>query len=352
MSESISCTTHNATICDDPSEIWVWLKEWNTDQVIILTDENTQKFCLPEVWRDHNVQHIHSIVIPAGELYKTLDTCGHIWDELHRLRASRNSLLVSLGGGVVTDIGGFCASVYKRGIRHLCIPTTVLAQADAAIGGKTGIDHRFLKNVIGTFYPPVDVWICPVFLQTLPQRQIINGLAEIIKHGIIADRKLFEKMEGVDAFNVNTIAPYIASAASIKCTIIDRDPKEQGVRKILNYGHTAGHAIESMMLSRGEDLLHGEAIALGIKIEARIAHLLGKLDNQELSRIETIIDRHFPILQIAREDITGLIDLMHHDKKNSNLKISFSLPEGIGDCTFDVFPSVEHISNAIEYYTV
>ena len=214
-----------------------------TSKVFILTDENVAQFWLPEVEYWLNCKNAVEIVIKAGEQHKNLQTVQRIWRTLMKQHADRNALLINLGGGVVTDLGGFAASTYKRGIKFINVPTTLLAMVDAAIGGKTGIDFGGGKNQIGTFAAAEDVIIDPVFLETLPQREICSGLAEMLKYGFVADSNLLN-------VNLENYQQYITHCGEIKREIVRQDPTEKGLRKILNFGHTLGHAIESHCLTK------------------------------------------------------------------------------------------------------
>ena len=226
-------------------------------QVFILTDENVALFWLPEVAHWLRCDSAVDIIIKPGEQHKNLQTVQRIWKTLMKHHADRNALLINLGGGVITDLGGFAASTYKRGIKFINIPTTLLAMVDAAIGGKTGIDLGGAKNQIGTFAEAEDVLADPVFVSTLPRREILSGMAEMLKYGFIADDNLLE-------INFDNYQDYILCAGEIKREIVAKDPKEAGLRKILNFGHTLGHAIESHCLTSEYPLLHGEAVALGM----------------------------------------------------------------------------------------
>ena len=226
-----------------------------TSKVFILTDENVAPFWLPEVEYWLNCKNAVEIVIKAGERHKNLQTVQRIWKTLMKYQSDRNALLINLGGGVITDLGGFAASTYKRGIKFINIPTTLLAMMDAAIGGKTGIDFGGSKNQIGTFVEAEEVIIDPVFLETLPQREICSGLAEMLKYGFVADSNLLN-------VNLENYQQYITRCGEIKREIVKQDPTEKGLRKILNFSHTLGHAIESYCLTTDYPLLHGEAVAL------------------------------------------------------------------------------------------
>lgn len=333
----LPCQLHPVSIVEDWSFFNVYLKEQKPDKVILLVDSNTFEHCYP-VWEEKSNTIVDLIVeVNPGEEFKSISVAEHIWSELHKLKASRHSLLICLGGGVITDLGGFCASVYKRGIKCIHIPTTLLAQVDAAIGGKTGVDHEYLKNVIGTFYLPQEVFLDRSFLASLPERQVRNGMAEVIKHALIQDVELWEELKNIDIPGRPLLIEnqLLARAVEIKCRIVDSDPKEKGLRKILNFGHTFGHGIESLLLEKGFDILHGEAIGAGMEMETLLSLKNAGLPFKQYSEIITYIRKFYPRLPIEEGDINEILNRMTHDKKNKNHQISFSLLKNIGEAGFD-----------------
>lgn len=315
------------------------------DQLFVIADSHTLSYCYPLIKSQLSLTPRAVFEIPPGEASKSLEICESIWQALHRYKASRKSLIINIGGGVVTDIGGFCASVYKRGIPYVNIPTSLLGMVDASIGGKTGIDHQHLKNVIGSFYPPVAVWIDRSFLSTLPLRECVNGYAELIKHALIADVSLWEKINTHDISHLHKdlSQDLLLRAAQIKCQIVDKDPKESGVRKTLNFGHTIGHAIESLALQNNMDVLHGEAVAMGMEVEAWISHRVVGLPLESYRAIGHFLRSTFPYIKLDRELLPLAMDLMYHDKKNINQKVSFSLLPEIGNAHYDVWIEDEDI---------
>lgn len=346
----LDCHLHDVLMILSWEDLNGFFSSKKYDKVFLLVDTNTKNLCLPYFMDSTACKPTAIIEIPAGESHKTLATCQIVWNKLHKHKATKNSVLINLGGGVVCDLGGFCASVYKRGMKTIHIPTTLLAQADAAIGGKTGVDFHYVKNMIGRFYLPEAVWIDTHFLKTLPDRQLINGMAEVIKHGLISNTTLFEKITSIQAFQTSNCTELVKDAIAVKCAFIDKDPYEKGLRKTLNFGHTAGHSIESLLLKNGIDILHGEAVAAGMKIEAHISELMGMLSNAEVRKIDQVIDRHFPFLSISAVQIPELIELMGHDKKNQKDKISFSLLKSIGTGVFDHYPDLGIITFAFMRY--
>ena len=294
-------------------------------KVAILVDENTKRDCLNKLSKADN-----SIIIEikSGEKNKNISTCNFIWQELTNHNFDRNSLLINLGGGVIGDMGGFCASTYKRGIDFIQIPTTLLAMTDASIGGKLGIDFLGLKNQIGLFINPKSVLIYPDFLETLPLDQLKSGFVEVLKHALISDKNLWNKILNTpfEELNWNDL---ISLSVEIKNKIILSDSREKGERKKLNFGHTFGHAIESFYLQKDTPILHGQAIALGILIEAKMSNL------SELEKVEitAFILSNFRLPHNPTKN--QLLKFMRNDKKNLDEKINFTLLDGIGNCSLD-----------------
>ena len=313
-------------------------------QVFILTDENIAPFWLPEVEYGLNCESAIEIVIKPGEQHKNLQTVQRIWKTLMKHHADRNALLVNLGGGVITDLGGFSASTYKRGIKFINIPTTLLAMVDAAIGGKTGIDFGGAKNQIGTFAEAEDVLVDPVFLSTLPRREILSGMAEMLKYGFIADDNLLE-------INIDNYQDHILRAGEIKREIVAKDPKEAGLRKILNFGHTLGHAIESHCLTTNCPLLHGEAVALGVAGALWLSVKNCGLDEQVLKDYEKKLPMLLSEADIALSDadVEPIMDYLAYDKKNRGSKPQFVLLEAVGKPVWDVEIDVDTIEQSLEY---
>jgi 3-dehydroquinate synthase len=262
----------------------------------------------------------------------------------------RHSLLVNLGGGVIGDLGGFCASTYKRGIDFIQIPTTLLAQVDASVGGKLGIDFQGLKNHIGVFQLPKTVLIDPKFIDTLSIQQKKSGFAEIIKHCLIRDAQEWNLIRQ-QSFEELDLAKLIAHSVAIKEAVVLEDPKEAGLRKILNFGHTLGHAIETYLLDKGKrKILHGEAIAIGMIVEAFISHQRDLISLQELEEIESYLFENYGRVKLHAEEISKIISLTAQDKKNKGKEIRFSLLTGIGDCGYDIPVSALEMKKAIQYY--
>jgi len=322
-------------------------------KIFIFVDDNTLKFCYPQlVEKIPFFEHAEIIEIDNGEENKTIEVCVQIWSALSEYGADRKSLFVNLGGGVIGDMGGFIASTFKRGMDFINIPTTLLSQVDASVGGKVGVDMNHLKNEIGVFNNPAAVFVNPNFLTTLDKRQILSGFAEIIKHALIADRHYWEKVKSLDFANFDFFDELIKTSIYIKNTIVLEDPKEIGIRKVLNFGHTIGHAIETFSLEQEnkKQLLHGEAIAIGMICEAYLSHQICKLSLAELQEITQFIFNKYKAVKFDMEDSHRLIELMKHDKKNENGEIIFSLLSSIGKCEINKKVKPDIIIESLKYY--
>lgn len=328
----------------------VILEKKKYSNVFILTDENTGKHCLPRLLESLPTSFDYDLIeVSAGEENKNIDFCIGIWKMLLDFGAERNSLLINLGGGVVTDMGGFAASTYKRGIDFIQIPTTLLSQVDASIGGKTGIDLDSVKNIIGTFTQPQAVFINIDFLNTLDKRQLVSGFAEMIKHAFIFDADYLQEIKHFDFDHPDMRS--IHRSVQIKNEVVTQDPKESGLRKILNFGHTVGHAVETYSLDNDEhSLLHGEAIAIGMICEAYLSHKYNGLGAEELQEIVRFVRKVFPDYELRSESFSDLIEVMKNDKKNSSGKIGFSLLTKIGHCSYNHYLEEDKIREALSFY--
>ncbi|MGB0885157.1 MAG: 3-dehydroquinate synthase [Chitinophagales bacterium] len=326
-------------------EINNWLKNQKYSKVFILIDENTNTYCLPilGIKKDSIL-----IEIESGEVNKNLSTCQYIWNKLLQNNADRNALLINLGGGVICDMGGFCASTYKRGIDFINIPTTLLAQVDASIGSKTGIDFANKKNMIGLFSQSKATFIDSIFLNTLPQRELLSGFAEVLKHGLIADKEYFRK--AIDSYLKDSIHwnKIIDKSIQIKANIVAQDPLENGLRKILNFGHTIGHALESYsLLKHKKPLLHGEAVILGIIGELFLSKKRNLISQETLSEVVSMLKTIYTFDKIEKFDFEELINFMLNDKKNDNEKIQCILLKEIGLATYGQSFSEKEITDAL-----
>ncbi|MFN6038329.1 MAG: 3-dehydroquinate synthase [Bacteroidota bacterium] len=317
-------------------------------KIFILCDENTFNHCLPELLYQCSALHEAELLeIESGEENKNLNICADLLRSLTESEADRRALMLNLGGGVIGDLGGFTASVYKRGIDFINVPTTLLAMADASVGGKTGVDLDGVKNQVGVFSNPSAVIIYPRFLETLPERELLSGFAEIIKSALIADEKFFTSLSKLRKISAKNLLKYIQRSVEIKNDIVKKDPTEISVRKALNFGHTIGHALESFYLKTSTSLLHGEAVALGMLAEAYLSKKLNFISSQELIKIQKVIHRFYGFEHFIVPDMNALLQLMKQDKKNQDGKIKFSLLQGIGKSKIDCEVPIDLILESI-----
>ncbi len=315
----------------------------NYSGIFILADTNTSQHCLPNFLAQVATElPIEIIEIEAGEINKSIDTCIEVWHALTDLGAERKSLIINLGGGVVTDLGGFVASTFKRGMDFINVPTSLLAMVDASVGGKTGVDLGVLKNQVGVINNPVAVLIDTQFLDTLPQIEMRSGLAEMLKHGLIADEKYWDNLSDLSSLTTDDLSALIHWSVEIKNTIVQQDPNEKGIRKLLNFGHTMGHATESHFLNSATPLLHGEAIAVGMVLESYFSLEKGFISKNEYEAIKSVILSIFGVVNFTPQDIESIIGLLAHDKKNEAGKVQFVLLESIGKALIN-----QHIDNLL-----
>ena len=309
------------------------LKEHNYSKLFVLVDGMTNEFCLAKFLPHLATETaIEIIEIECGESYKSIETCVQIWNVLTELGGDRKSLIINLGGGVVSDLGGFIASVFKRGIDFINVPTTLLGMVDAAIGGKNGIDLGNLKNQIGTISNPQMVVIDSRFLETLPRKEMRSGLAEMLKHGLIYDKSYWEQFLDLSEIDFADFDQLIYDSIQIKNKIVMQDPTENGIRKALNFGHTLGHAIEGYFLDNVNKrcLLHGEAIAAGMILESYISLKKELITTADYIQIKTVIKDIFDDINFDDEDLSPIMELLIHDKKNEYGTVQFALLNGIG----------------------
>ena len=304
-------------------------------KVVIIVDENTHEYCLEYLITNFDfLAEAEVMLLPAGEENKVMEVCFQVWQAMSEYGVGRKDLIVNLGGGVVTDMGGFIASVYQRGIDFINIPTTLLGMVDASIGGKTGIDLGNLKNQLGVFASPKAIYTDITFLKTLEFKELRNGFAEMIKHSLIKDANFWTQLRSVQEVREMMSEDLIIKAMQIKNIIIEEDPLETGLRKILNFGHTAGHAIEGYFLDK-VPLNHGHAVALGIIVESHISFKRGLISKSIFEEIESLILDWFAIHSFENEDLPLIIELLRFDKKNFNNKIQCCLLTNIGQCIYD-----------------
>ena len=335
---------------DSITQLVNFVKQGNYSRVFILTDENTGVHCLPIVKEQMDaLDNFDIIEVNAGEESKTIDFCIGIWKMLIDFGADRKALMINLGGGVITDMGGFVASTYKRGIDFVQVPTTLLSQVDASVGGKTGVDVDGIKNIIGTFTQPKAVFMNGDFLKTLPARQILSGLAEMLKHGLIVDAPYWDQLKTSD-LSLPSIE-LVHRSVEIKNEVVIEDPHEKGIRKALNFGHTVGHAVETYSLMNDKDpLSHGEAIAIGMICEAWLSNKKIGLPDSELAEIAEVLNGLYPTYQIAESIYPTLLEHMLKDKKNQNGKINCTLLKQIGQYSIDNICTENELCDSLRYY--
>ena len=334
-------------------ELNQFIKQKKYSKIFALVDENTLVHSLPIIQKNSDILVGCDIIeVNSGEQHKNITTCSLIWEDLTKYGADRNSLLLNIGGGVICDMGGFAASTFKRGIDFINIPTTLLSQVDASIGGKLGIDLQVIKNQIGLFSNPGAVFISTEFLRSLDKRQMLSGFAEIIKHGLISDEDFWEEIQSFNIMQIDSIDSIILESIKIKKQFILTDPYEKkGLRKSLNFGHTIGHAVESFSLSKDKGmLLHGEAIAIGLVCETYLSNRCTGLKKDLLKKISKFIKKNFSKYDLSKSDPAFLLDIMKNDKKNTNGKINFTLLEDIGYVKIDQHCTNEQVKESIEYY--
>jgi len=331
------------------------------DKLFVLVDETTLQLCLPVIAGFDCMQEAQCIVIGATDTHKTLETLSHVWAELQRMGATRHSLLINLGGGMVTDLGGFAASTFKRGLAYINIPTTLLSMVDASVGGKTGINFGGLKNEIGVFNNANSVILDTTFLNTMDQENILSGYAEMLKHGLISEEKMWaellafnlDSLDNLDRLDnldyLESLGRMLADSVAVKQRIVTEDPTEHGIRKALNLGHTAGHAFESLALER-KPILHGYAVAYGLVVELYLCCVKTGFPQDKMRQTVAFIKEHYGRMPITCDDYPKMIELMHHDKKNVGTDINFTLLGGIGDIRINQTATEEEIKEALDFY--
>ena len=325
--------------------------ECKADRIFILNDKTTHQLCLPVIKDYDYLQGAEVITIEAGDTNKTLDSVVHVWSELQRLGATRHSLLINLGGGMVTDLGAFAASTFKRGISIINIPTTLLSMVDASVGGKTGFNFGGLKNEIGVFRNADCVILDTVFLKTMDEENILSGYAEMLKHGLISTEAHWAELMNFDIEhpNLKELGDLVAKSVQVKERIVTEDPTEKGIRKALNLGHTIGHAFESLALQR-KPVLHGYAVAWGLICELYLSVAKTGFPVEKMRQMTCFIFDHYGRMPITCDDYPTLLELMTHDKKNIGTSINFTLMGGIGDIRINQTATKEEIEEALDFY--
>ena len=323
----------------------------NYDKVFTFTDKNTRLHCLPIINSCEATRNAYHITIDASDTNKTLESAVHVWRELSDNGCTRHSCMVNVGGGMVTDLGGFAASCFKRGIDFINVPTTLLAMVDASVGGKTGINFNGLKNEIGVFSNAEYVLIDTVFLKTLDSENICSGYAEMLKHGLISNDKMWSELINFDILNpdLDKLRGMVADSVKVKERIVEEDPLEHGIRKALNVGHTVGHAFESFALKR-KPILHGYAVAFGIICELYLSARKVGFPTEKLHATVSYIKGHYGKMAITCDDYPELLELMTHDKKNTAGTINFTLLADIGDIRINQTATKEEILEALDFY--
>ncbi|HOY14633.1 MAG TPA: 3-dehydroquinate synthase [Saprospiraceae bacterium] len=325
------------------------VNELNPSQIIVLVDENTENFCL-----HYLISELHrpfkTISIRSGEANKNIDTCKFVWSSLIKFKADRKSLLINLGGGVIGDLGGFCAGTYMRGIDFIQMPTTLLSQVDASVGGKLGVDFDGFKNMVGLFQNPKAVIINTDFLKSLPYKELLSGYAELLKHGLIASQTVWEELSSVEDITTLDFDRIVHDSVMIKKTVTEEDPTEKGLRKILNFGHTIGHAVETLSFETDRPLLHGEAIAIGIILESHLSMQKGYISEEDYQNIKTAIIKLYGNKAKSLPTIEQITEIMLLDKKNDQGKIQFSLLNQIGQGNYNQEVDQEALQAALSDY--
>ena len=322
------------------------------DKLFILVDEHTRQLCLPIISGMECLKDAYIITIGSEDIHKNLETLAYVWTELGDRGATRHSLLINLGGGMVTDLGGFAASTFKRGIQYINIPTTLLAMVDASVGGKTGINFNGLKNEIGVFSPAEYVLLDTEFLKTLDIHNILSGYAEMLKHGIISTTEHWAELLNFDMNQIDykVLQELVAKSVKIKEDIVEQDPFEKGIRKALNLGHTVGHAFESLALENNRPVLHGHAVAWGIVCELYFSYCKVGFPKDKLRQTIQFIKENYGVLTFDCKQYDRLYEFMTHDKKNSAGIINFTLMGEIGDIRINQSANKEEIFNILDFY--
>lgn len=322
------------------------------DRLFVLADETTARLCLPLVEQAGSMRDARRITIKATDENKNIESLAHVWTELGRMGGTRHSLMVNIGGGMVTDLGGFAASTFKRGISYINVPTTLLSMVDASVGGKTGINLNGLKNEVGVFNNARTVILDTSFLCTMDDRNIRSGYAEMLKHGLISSREMLDSLMAFDLSrpDLGALRSMVADSVAVKERIVEADPTERGLRKALNLGHTAGHAFESLALRRGRPVLHGYAVAFGMVCELYLSVVKEGFPTDLMRRTVAFINEYYGRPEMTCDDYEELFELMTHDKKNTAGRVNFTLLGAPGDIRIDRTAEKEEIFEALDFY--
>lgn len=345
----IECQDYQISIGPIVDSLELFLLHYNYPSIAIIVDENTRKHCLPIIMQKIDVKKWIVIEISSGESHKNLQTCELIWNKLLINNFDRHSLVINLGGGVIGDMGGFCASTYMRGIDFIHIPTTLLSQVDSSVGGKLGIDVEMVKNIVGVFGNPKAVFVDLSFLKTLDENQMRSGMAELIKHGLIADATLWKDSSVLGINPKRMTEDLLYRSILVKKNVIEQDPKERGLRKILNFGHTIGHAVETVSYKTKTPLLHGEAILVGMICEVYLSFKKKLISEATKDEVNKALKKIY-YNQSACENITEILKLLQKDKKNRQNQVLAALLNDIGSAVFDISITNEEVMESFHYY--
>ena len=322
-----------------------WYRQRLYSSLLVVADTHTRRHCLPHFLASTGLPaDVPVAEIPAGESFKHIGTCQHLWQQMLDARLDRKALIINLGGGVIGDMGGFCAATWKRGVDFVQVPTTLLSMTDAAIGGKLGIDFQGIKNTVGVFRNPAAVFIDPAFLKTLPERELRSGFAEVIKHALIGDPALWSRIRHAKSATPEIDLDLLRASIAVKVRIVQEDPLEHGIRALLNYGHTIGHAVESYFLETDNPLTHGEAIAIGMICESQVAN------DGMLNEVIEVIQRHYEHRHIPEAAFPVLWALMQQDKKNAGGKLRMALPDATPFAMKTLEPGAADIEKCLLFY--
>jgi 3-dehydroquinate synthase len=344
------------------TELELFLNEFikKPARIFILVDENTRQHCLPVLLSNTSyLKDAEILEIPSGEINKSIETAIFLWSALMARHADRYALLINLGGGVISDLGGFVGSTFQRGISYINIPTTLMAMVDAAFGGKTGLNLGEIKNQVGTFYSPEAVFIHAGFLKTITREHIANGFAEVIKYALIEDSAMWSNLERLHLEELLLNIPpgdlsleeLVERSVKIKCKIVEKDFHEEDSRKLLNFGHTFGHALEGLSMKDGNvGLHHGQAVAMGMILESRLSYKQTGLSGDDLDSIVSLILSNYKYYPLDEASTGKLLEYMSHDKKNRDKKLGFTLLQRPGKAVIDQYCEIETIDDALEYY--
>ena len=328
------------------------IEKYPHDRLFILTDEHTHRLCLPQLQNIPAIQDATEIIIGAEDVHKNLETLAFVWQALSEQGATRHSLLINLGGGMVTDLGGFAAATFKRGIAYINIPTTLLSMVDASVGGKTGINFNGLKNEIGVFAPASSVLLKTEFLRSLDAHNFFSGYAEMLKHGLISTPEHLAELLSFDTEQIDYAAlkAMVGRSVQVKENIVEQDPKEHGIRKALNLGHTIGHAFESLALAENRPVLHGYAVAWGIVCELYLSHIKTGFPKEKMRQTIQFIKENYGAFAFNCKQYDRLYELMLHDKKNTAGIINFTLLKEVGDICLNQTADKETIFEVLDFY--